>query len=269
MTDLSWAAALRDLAANGDSFVAQPIESEFGRLFGGLVLAYGLAAAAATVDATKLPQSLHGYFVRGGQPGVAIDLDVNRLRDGRAFSTRRVTASQGGAVILEMLASFHVAEAGEDWHPPAPPRPGPHDSVPVPRMPEMSEHFEMRMIGEATMFSGPPYWIRVIEEVDDDPVTRACVLTFLSDMGLMAAARPSGLTIDAERPPEDQRPLMRNAASLDHSLWFHRPFDPNAWHRFEATKRNGNDARGLVTGSIYDADGTLVASVAQEALWRV
>jgi acyl-CoA thioesterase II len=136
----------------------------------------------------------------------------------------------------------------------------------------MSGVFEMRTMSEATMFAGPPYWIRVVERVDDDPITQACVLTYLSDMGLMAAARPSDMTVRAEMldmSPEEQRPLMRNAASLDHAVWFHRPFDPNAWHRYEATKLNSNDATGLVHGALYDTDGTLVATTAQEALWRI
>lgn len=272
MSELGWAAGLRDLSRDGDTFVAQPGASDFGRLFGGLVLANGLAAAAETVSDDMLPQSLHGYFISAGQPGVPIQLDVARLRDGRAFANRRVTASQDGKVILEMLTSFHVAEAGEDWHPPAPQRPDPDAAQLVSRVPEMSGIFEMRTMSEATMFAGPPYWIRVVERVDDDPITRACVLTYLSDMGLMAAARPSDMTVRAEMlemSPEERRPLMRNAASLDHAVWFHRPFDPNAWHRYEADKLNSNDATGLVHGALYDVDGVLVATTAQEALWRI
>jgi acyl-CoA thioesterase II len=272
MSERGWAAGLRNLSRDGDTFTAQPGESDFGRLFGGLVLANGLAAAAETVAAEMLPQSLHGYFISAGQPGIPIQLDVARLRDGRAFANRRVTASQDGKVILEMLVSFHVEEQGEDWHPPAPPRAQPDDAQPVVRPPEMQGVFEMRTMSEATMFAGPPYWIRVVEPVADDPITQACVLTYLSDMGLMAAARPRDMTVRPEMmemSPEEQRPLMRNAASLDHAVWFHRPYDPNAWHRYEANKLNSNDATGLVQGALYDADGVLVATTAQEALWRI
>src|SRR5947199_2432679 len=102
MSERNWAAGLRDLSRNGDAFVAQPSESDFGRLFGGLVLANGLAAAAETVAAGFRPQSLHGYFIRAGQPGVPMHLEVARLRDVRAFCNRRVSVTQEAKVILEM-----------------------------------------------------------------------------------------------------------------------------------------------------------------------
>jgi acyl-CoA thioesterase II len=276
MPETNWADSLRDLRRDGDRFVAEPQSGRQFRLFGGLVLAYALHAAAETVPDPLLPQSLHAYFVRAGAPGKPIDLDVVQVRDGRAFSTRRVTASQEGKVILEMMGSFHVPETGEDWHPPAPRRPGPDEALPVQPLAGV-EWFEIRAAGETTTFAGPPYWLRVRQPVSDDPVTQACVLTYISDMGLMAAARPAAFTMDvnaaaaeaAAKSPEERRPLERNAASLDHAIWFHRPFDPHAWHRYEATKLNGNDARGLAQGAFYDTDGTLVASTAQEALWRV
>ncbi len=119
--DRSWIAELMQFERHEDVFTVSSPRSDHGRLFGGLIAAQGLAAAAATVEDHKLPQSLHAYFVRSGTPDVDVVLEVERTRDGRSFDTRRVTVRQAGAVILEMLASFHVAEDGVDEHPAAPP----------------------------------------------------------------------------------------------------------------------------------------------------
>jgi acyl-CoA thioesterase len=260
----SWIAKLLRLERDGDDFTpARPERSSSGsRLFGGLIAAQALAAACATLpDAAKLPQSLHLYFVRGGQPDVDVVYTVERTRDGRSFDTRRTTAVQGDAVILEMLASFHQPEPGVDTHPTAPPIAGVDECPIVDMPPEMSARFELRAPGRKRhMFAGPPHWIRTRDAIEDDPVVRACLLTYLSDMGLMAAARP----------PET--PLVFGAgvaASLDHSVWFHRPFDPARWHCYQASSLNNNDSRGLAIGALYDEDGTLIASMTQEALWRV
>jgi acyl-CoA thioesterase len=266
----SWIADLLELDEVGpDLFVAREPEgaNNNGRLFGGLIAAQALSAACRTVDTShKLPESLHLYFVRGGQPGVDVELVVERTRDGTSFDTRRVTANQDGVAILEMLASFHRPEDGADAHPPAPEWASPDHATAVPLPPPMSDHFEFRMPGESPqMFDGPPHWVRMSEEIEDDPVIRACALTYMSDMGLMIASRP----------PLDARPLDGApsgnfmVASLDHAIWFHRPFAPHEWHRYETRGLNNNDARGLAMGGFYTADGTLVASMAQEALWRL
>jgi acyl-CoA thioesterase II len=256
----SWVADLLRLDRNGDTFVAPPSDDAFGRLFGGRIAAQALAAAGATVGDDKLPQSLHAYFVRGGRPGVDIVLAVERTRDGRSFDTRQVSVTQEGIVILEMLASFHRPEPDVDWHPPAPAMVDLHDTVAVPMPPDMAHRFEIRVAGPNTSpWPGLPYWIRAHEPLGDDPLSRACALTFMSDMGLMAAARPPGI-------PFPTGP--GKAASLDHAVWFHRPFHADRWHRYDATPLNANDARGLARGAVYDATGTLVATVMQEALWR-
>lgn len=256
----SWVAALLRFERRGDVFVAPRSSAPGGRLFGGLIAAQSLAAAGATVDPGKRPQSLHAYFVRGGKPGVEVHFEVERTRDGRSFDTRRVTATQQGKAILELLASFHTPEPGVDWHPPAHESVALEDTVAATVPGEMNQRFEMRVPQGAPAFAGPPYWIRTREAVEDDPVVRAAALTFLSDMGLMAAARPPGT------------PLVFGAgvaASLDHSVWFHRPFHPDRWHRYSAAPLNGNDARGLALGALHDEAGTLVATMTQEALWRV
>jgi acyl-CoA thioesterase len=261
----SWIAELLDLERlDGDVFVAREPEgaNNDGRLFGGLIAAQSLSAACSTLeDPAKRPQSLHLYFVRGGRPGVDVEMTVERTRDGRSFDTRRVTAVQEGVVILEMLASFHVPEDGADTHPPAERWLSVAEASPVELPPSMGEHFEFRLPGERPhVFDGPPHWIRMITPVEDDPIIRACALTYMSDMGLMMASRP---------PMTAALPGNFMVASLDHSVWFHRPFVPDHWHRYQTRSLNNNDARGLAIGGFYDTSGVLVASMSQEALWRV
>jgi acyl-CoA thioesterase len=257
----SWIAELTDLERDGDTFHARSPEAPQGRLFGGLIAAQALAAAGGTVAAEKLPQSLHAYFVRGGKPEVDVELVVERTRDGRSFDTRRVTAWQAGVVILETLISFHVSEPGQDWQPEAEPQCTLDEATAEVAMPELASRFEIRVpkLGPYG-FTGLPYWIRTRDPIEDDPLVRACALTFMSDLGLMAAARPPEL-------PMGFGPAV-SAASLDHTIWFHRPFEPERWHRYEAERVNFNDARGLAVGAFHDQDGVRIASMAQEALWR-
>lgn len=261
----SWIAALLQLDRTGaDHFTARrPLDANrSGRLFGGLIAAQALAAAGATIDdSTKVPHSLHAYFVRGGRPEVDVHMDVERTRDGRSFDTRRITASQEGKVILDMIASFHAPEPGLDEHPPAPPLPRLEDCDLIGELADAGGRFEMRAPGSTGMFTGPPHWLRVMDAVEDDPLIRACALTYVSDMGLMAAARPPGVSLT--RPGD-----IITAASLDHSVWFHRPYTPHRWHCYDATGINSTSSRGLAVGSLYDDSGVLVASMAQEALWR-
>ena len=257
----SWVARMLDFRRDGDAFVApQPAAGPNKRLFGGLIAAQALGAAGATVDPGKHPQSLHLYFVRGGQYGVDVELDVVRTRDGRSFDTRQVTAVQNGQTILEMIASFHRPEPGADWHPSAPPGISFDDAVP--KEPDLGYNglFEFRARPtDDSPFVVPPFWIRTRRRIEDDPLLRACALTFMSDFGPVPTARPAGASLD---------PGAGVAASLDHSVWFHRPFVPHDWHRYEVARLNNSDARGLVVGSMYDRSGALVANTTQEALWR-
>jgi acyl-CoA thioesterase II len=259
--DESWIARLLHFDRRGDVFVAPNPRSGFGdRLFGGLIAAQSLAAAGATVDPEKLPQSLHLYFVRGGEYGVDVELEVERTRDGRSFDTRRVTAVQHGKTILEMIASFHRPESGADWQPQAAPVLA-FDAA-VPKAPELgfAERFDIRVTpGDDSVFAIPPFWIRTKDIIEDDPLIRACVLTFMSDFGPVPVARPPDVPADA---------AIGYAASLDHAVWFHRPFVPDQWHLYDVRSLNNSDSRGLVVGSLYDEAGALVASTTQEALWR-
>ncbi len=257
----SWIARLLEFDRDGDVFTApNPRIGSAGRLFGGFIAAQSLAAAGATVEPEKLPQSLHLYFVRGGEFGVDVQLQVERTRDGRSFDTRRVTAVQNGKTILEMIASFHRQEPGADWQPAEVPGVAFDDAVPKIAGVELAERFDIRTTaGDESPFAIPPFWIRTKDVIEDDPLIRACTLTFMSDFGPVPVARPP------DAPPS---PEVGYAASLDHAVWFHRPFRPDQWHRYEVRSLNNSDARGLVVGSLYDGAGALVASTTQEALWR-
>jgi acyl-CoA thioesterase II len=259
--DRSWIARLLDFERRGDLFLApNPSSGPNNRLFGGLIAAQSLAAAGATVDAQKLPQSLHLYFVRGGEYGVDVELQVERTRDGRSFDTRRVTAVQHGKTILELIASFHRPEPGADWQPPS--VPALEFDAAVAKAPDFgfAARFDIRTApGDDSVFAVPPFWIRTKDAIEADPLIRACTLTFMSDFGPVPVARPPGTPLD---------PDGGYAASLDHAVWFHRPYWPEHWHRYEVRSLNNTDSRGLVVGSLYDCTGALVASTSQEALWR-
>lgn len=260
----SWIARLVELRQGGPGTSSFRTSNALGagpRLFGGLIAAQALAAAGATVDPTRLPQSLHAYFIRGGRVGVDVDYEVEMTRDGRSFATRRVTAGQQGVPIFEMLASFHRPEETLDWHRPARPRLPLAEATTVVTPPEgWMGHFETRVAaGPQPQWPTQPFWFRSPEPIEDDPLLRACALTFVSDIGMVSVARPPGR----------QEPGPGGAASLDHALWLHRPVDPHQWHCYDAVAVSHSDARGLAFGSISDGSGTLVASVAQESLWRI
>lgn len=261
----SWIARLVRLDGVDGAFRTSVSLGAGPRLFGGLIAAQALAAAAATVTPDRLPQSLHAYFIKGGQVGVDIDYIVEITRDGRSFDTRRVTASQNGVPIFEMLASFHRPEPTLDWQRPATMRlPLAEASTAVTPPERWAGYFEARVGPTDTGDGHPqwpqqPFWFRSREPIEDDPVLRACALTFISDLGMVSTGRPPG----------PQEPGPGGAASLDHALWLHRPVDPHRWHCYDAVGVSHRDARGLAFGAIHDADGALVASVAQESLWRI
>ncbi|MBU9767000.1 acyl-CoA thioesterase II [Mycobacterium sp. TNTM28] len=262
MATLSWIARLLQFDRSGDDFcIREPREGAVQRLFGGLIAAQSLAAAGATVDDGKLPQSVHAYFVRGGRYDAEVEFHVDRIRDGRAFATRHVTATQDGAVILEMIASFHQPEPGLDWFPQAAPKLELDAAVPKSDVLDFGDKFDLRtMPTDHSEFAISPFWIRTQHEIEDDPLIRACTLAYMSDLGPVPSALPPAVPLRSD---------LGFAASLDHSIWFHRPFQPRDWHRYEIEAVNHNDSRGLARGSLYDTAGRLVASVSQEALWRI
>ncbi|MGI9124516.1 MAG: acyl-CoA thioesterase [Mycobacterium sp.] len=257
----SWIADLVALDGGGRTFRTSPAQGAGPRLFGGLIAAQALAAAGATVASDRLPQSLHAYFIRAGRIGVDVDYVVETTRDGRSFDTRRVTASQQDEPIFEMLASFHSPEPTLDWQRPVTPRLTLADATTAVDLPERwMNHIETRVAADQNPeWPTQPFWFRSREPIEDDPILRACALTFVSDLGMVSVARPPG----------HKEPGTGGAASLDHALWLHRPIDPHRWHCYDAIGVSHSDARGLAFGSIHDSEGTLVASVAQESLWRI
>jgi len=247
-----------------------------GRVFGGLVAAQSLRAAIDTVDADHSVHSFHSYFVRAGRTGSPIIYSVERIRDGRSFTTRRVTAIQSGEAIFAMDASFHRHEDdGADYHLPlAPGTPGPEDDsalVPGPfggmtDRPSLFLPFEMRELGptdpepDGSYRSTRRVWVRATAPLPEDPTVHACVLTFASDMAVVLAARPPV-------PSPSWEGFM--GASLDHAVWFHRPVRMDDWVLYDLHAVSYGNARGLARGTFHDRTGRLVASMSQEALIRV
>jgi acyl-CoA thioesterase II len=285
------ASAVKELLATLDLeplevnlFRGRSPQSRWQRVFGGQVIGQALVAACRTVDqvATRPPHSLHAYFLLGGDPKVPIVYEVDRIRDGRSFTTRRVVAIQHGHAIFSMSVSFHGGEHGFSHQGlPMPTVPQP-DSLPdeaelrkavLARMPEAVRRYyererpiELRPV-ELDRYLGKPtpdgkfhVWMRAIERLPDEPALHQCVLAYASDMMLLDAATiPHGRTLF--------EPTIM-AASLDHAMWFHRPFRADDWLLYAQDSPSAEGARGFARGSIFDRDGTLVASVAQEGMIR-
>jgi acyl-CoA thioesterase II len=258
-------------------------QARWQRVYGGQVIGQALVAACRTVEAVSLrpPHSLHAYFLLGGDPKVPIIYDVDRIRDGRSFTTRRVVAIQHGQAIFTMAVSFHVAEQGLSHQAEMPKVPGPQ-ALPSeaemkeriwPLMPEAVRRYyererpielrpvEMsRYLGEKSDDGRFHVWIRTTGKLPDAPAIHQCVLAYASDMTLLDAALiPHGRSVF-------DRDIM--AASLDHALWFHRPFRADEWLLYAQDSPSLSDSRGFSRGLIFASDGTLVASVAQEGLLR-
>jgi acyl-CoA thioesterase-2 len=230
-----------------------------GRLFGGQVASQALRAAGLTVASSLHVHSLHSYFLRPGKVGVPITLGVDRIRDGRSFATRRVVAVQDEEPIFELSASFHVEEPGFDVQIPLPPEAPEPEALPASPVGKDHPHhrpFDLREFGPLPG-SHRSTWARVAGRLPDDPAIHACVLTYLSDMGPVGAARRAGPT---------EVPTMR--ASLDHVLWFHRPVRADDWLLYDLEAVSLSGARGLVRGLVHGRDGRLAMTVGQEALLR-
>src|SRR5229473_7268261 len=258
-------------------------QSGWQRVFGGQVIGQALVAACRTVHdvAARPPHSLHAYFLLAGDPKVPIIYEVDRIRDGKSFTTRRVVAIQHGRAIFTMAVSFHRDEPGMS-HQAEMPLVARPDQLPseaeikervLPIMPEPVRRFyererpiELRPV-EFDRYLGKKIdggrfhvWIRATGELPDEPAIHQCVLAYASDMMLLDSALiPHGRTVF-------EKTIM--AASLDHALWFHRPFRADDWLLYAQDSPNLSGARGFARGLIFARDGTLVASVAQEGLLR-
>jgi acyl-CoA thioesterase-2 len=236
------------------------------RVFGGQVAGQALVAAGRTVPPERAVHSLHAYFIRPGDPEVPIVYTVDRTRDGRSFSTRRVTAIQHGRAIFTLQASFHRAEAGLEHQVPMPEAPDP-ESLPDPwRRPRP---IEIRYTSDPpwARAGGRPrgtrnmVWLRARGPLPDDRLVHVCAVAYASDMSLLdSVLLAHGLTWDADG---------LSAASLDHAMWFHGPFQADEWLLYVQESPAASGARGLAQGRIFRRDGRLVASVVQEGLIRV
>ena len=234
------------------------------RIFGGLVIGQALMAAYRTVE-SRLCHSLHCYFIRPGDPTVPILYDVDRSRDGRSFTTRRVTAIQHGAQIFNFAASFQDVEEGIEHQDAMPDVPGPDDLPSDPRAADWHRPIEIKAVdadwGMAKV--APPVqniWMRATAPLGDDPALNQAVIAYASDMSFLSTSmRPHGW--------HWQTPGLQSA-SLDHAVWFHRPSSFNDWHLYAQASPSASGARGMNFGSIYNRDGRLVASTAQEGLLR-
>jgi acyl-CoA thioesterase II len=232
-----------------------------GRLFGGQVVAQALRAASLTVPSDRPAHSLHSYFIRPGTTDEPIRYEVERLRDGRSFTTRQVVARQSGGAILNLSVSFQVVEDEVDA--PIASLPAGLPSFDEPTLPDHSWagllERKATFLADGTM----GYWIRLNAEMGDDPADHQCALAFMSDAAPSRAARSPHPDFVAD---SDRR--LFQGASLDHSVWFQRPTDPSQWHWFDTRSHGLNGGRGLVTGDVIRADGLHAATIAQEVLLR-
>jgi acyl-CoA thioesterase-2 len=265
-----------------DLYRGRQPDTAMQRVFGGQVAAQALRAACATVDEGRDVHSLHTYFLRPGDTGVPIIYDVERIRDGGSFSTRRVSARQHGKTIFYLTASFHIREVGFDHQDAMPDVPAPED---CPSMGDLLRTLsgrdddrswerewaaldvryaaDSRPGGRLTNDHEPArtqIWIRASDHVPPDPVIDTCVLAYASDLTLLGVSLvPHGVIISSRRI---------QPASLDHSMWFHRPFRSDDWMLYDQHSPSASGARGLALGTVFTREGALIATVAQEGLIR-
>lgn len=244
-----------------DIFVGESPPYPWGRIYGGLVIAQALWAATQTVRAEHAVHSVHAYFILGGDLGEPVRYEVDRVRNGRSFSTRRVVARQSAGAILTLACSFQVSEPGPETQTAEFP-------VEVPRPDALRRLYDGGALRcEVPVEGGPPRcrdWVRFPEKLGADPRLHACALAYLSDMNAMGAvSRSHPRNVEGG---EWEGSFM--GASLDHALWFHRPVQADAWVLLDVTGHGVLGSRGLATGPAFSADGVHVATIAQECLLR-
>jgi acyl-CoA thioesterase-2 len=254
--------------------------SRWQRVFGGQVAGQALVAAGRTVPDDRTVHSLHSYFVRAGDPTIPIVYEVDRVRDGRSFSTRRVIAVQRGETIFSLSASFQLEQDGIDHQMPMPDVPPPESLPPLVNRygnsPEaaafykaMPKPIDLRYVDDPPWLQhahGPRdglsrVWMRADGVLPDDPLLHVCVLTYASDMTLL----DSVLVRHGLAPGLDDVSM----ASLDHAMWFERPFRADEWLLYSTRSPSASGGRGLATGRFYAPDGRQVCSVVQEGMIRV
>jgi acyl-CoA thioesterase II len=272
---------LLDLERIDDNlFRGKQMPSALPRVFGGQAAAQALVAATRTVDPAYAVHSLHSYFLQPGDTQAPTIYDVENLRDGRSFATRRVLARQHGRPIYALTANFQKPEDGYDHQDLKPETIAPDDAIdaraahraasPDDADPMDTEWdvVDFRYVGSSADLLEPDpahpgrqqFWLRVSSRLPRDPFQHVAAFTYLSDMTLMGAAlAPHGVALGGSETL---------VASLDHSVWFHRPFRADEWWLYDQVSPSASGGRGLVTARVFTEDGTLVASVAQEALIR-
>jgi acyl-CoA thioesterase II len=251
------------------------------RVFGGQVAAQALVAAGRTVGDDRPVHSLHAYFLRPGDPNVPIVYEVDRIRDGKSFTTRRVVAIQHGRAIFNLAASFQVVETGPDHEMPMPSVPHP-DELPTwqqrvePYLERLGPDLAQWLVRERPIDSRPvddprwldptprepeqDVWIKANGALPTAPLIHECVVAYASDLTLLDTAMfPHAISY------REQQYMI---ASLDHAMWFHRPFRADEWILYHQTSPSASRARGLAQGSIFCRDGTLAITVIQEGLIR-
>jgi acyl-CoA thioesterase II len=262
-------------------FRGQSQDLGWGSVFGGQVLGQALSAAAQTVPKDRRAHSLHGYFLRRGDARKPIVYDVDCIRDGGSFTTRRVVAIQGGKAIFNMSASFQIQEPGFEHQDAMPDVCAPEkllsqrdlaiqriDDIPLPfrERATCERPIEVRSVGDYNFLKPKKQeprrcvWYKTRGELPDDPLLHQYLLVYASDFNLIGSALlPHGVTW-----------LNRGmqVASLDHAMWFHRPFRMDEWLLYAIESPSASGARGLARGRFFDRDGNLVASVMQEGLIR-
>ncbi|MEO7260649.1 MAG: acyl-CoA thioesterase II [Jatrophihabitantaceae bacterium] len=251
------------------------------RVFGGQVAGQALVAAGRTVDSERIVHSLHSYFIRAGDPSIPIIYTVDRIRDGRSFSVRRVLAIQHGQPIFTLSASFQLPQGGIDHQAKMPSAPAP-ESLPTLTeryagfdelwsvMGQIPQPFDVRYVDDPPWVQrgqGPrenqPHriWLKADGVLPDDPLLHVCAITFASDLNLLDSVLiHHGLAARLD-------PI--SMASLDHAMWFHRQFRADDWLLYVSSSSSASGGRGLATGQFYSRDGRLVASVTQEGMIRL
>ncbi|HET9117500.1 MAG TPA: acyl-CoA thioesterase II [Pseudonocardiaceae bacterium] len=255
-------------------------KARWQRVFGGQVAGQALVAAGRTVPRERAVHSLHSYFIRPGDPAMPIIYDVDRVRDGRSFSTRRVVAVQRGEPIFSLSASFQLDQPGIDHQSEMPHAPAPEELATLEERyhdaPEAAAFFRaMPRPIDLRYVDDPPWqqqakgprdgftrvWLRANGRLPDDPLLHVCVLTFASDMTLLDSVLVRhGLAAGID-------PLTM--ASLDHAMWFQRPFRADEWLLYVSQSPSASGGRGLASGRFFSRDGRQVASVVQEGMIRV
>ena len=271
--------SVSDARTTEDIFTGASQSMPLGRVYGGQVLAQSIVAASRTIPEDRIVHSMHGYFLRPGDSAKGITFAVDRIHDGRSFSTRRTQAFQEGVPIFSMIASFQDEDPGLDHHTPMP------EGLPAPEdLPDIESHLDGLHPMSKRLFTDRPVdlrhipspiyttvegdrmpsqavWMRVRRPIPDSPAIHRAALAYLSDLTIQESIlRAHGIAWAT-------RGLK--VASLDHAMWWHRFGRVDEWMLYVQESPSARGGRGLATGRIYAADGTLMASVAQEIMVRV